>query len=204
MRGRIGGLVIAVGLGCAAFGTSVALGAPASKASTTFNIVRSAGAENAGCLSDAKATATIVSSGSSDTLTITAQGLPRHATFDVFVVQVPSSPFGVSSFVGSFTTGNQGKATSQFVGRFGRATFTVAPGAAPAPAVDAFDATSNPAFAPVHQLHLGIWFDSPTASVGAGCANVVSPFNGTHSAGPQALSTRNFADGNGPLGRIHP
>src|SRR5205823_984927 len=106
--------------------------------------------------------------------------------------------------VGAMKTGNQGNATAQFVGRFGRATFTLAPGTATAPAVDPSDATSNPAFAPVHQLHLGVWFDSPDGAVAAGCANVITPFNGTHSAGPQALSTRNFADGSGPLGRIHP
>jgi hypothetical protein len=202
MRGRLGGLILAAALLCVVAGSSVAHGAPAKK-STTFTVVRSAGALAAGCLAQAKATATIVSSGTTETMTIAAQGLPPHATFDVFVLQIPNAPFGVSSYVGAMKSGNQGKATVEVVGRFGLGTFTIAPGSAAAPAVDASDATTNPAFAPVHQLHLGIWFDSPDAGAAAGCANVVTPFNATHSAGPQALSTRNFADGSGPLGRIH-
>ena len=206
MRGRAGGLVVGAVVVCAAAfaGSAVAGGAPASKSSTTFNIVRSTGAVASGCVTAAKATATIVSSGPVETLTIAAQGLPRHATFDVFVIQAPNAPFGMSTYVGAFTTGNQGKATASFVGRFSIATFTVAPGVTDAPAVDASDATSNPQSMPVHQLHLGIWFDSPDESVAAGCQNVFTPFNGTHSAGPQVLSTRNFAPTNGPLGRIHP
>jgi hypothetical protein len=64
------------------------------------------------------------------------------------------------------------------------------------------DASTNPAFAPVHEYHVGVWFNSAKDAAAAGCANTVTPFNGEHNAGPQALSTRQFADAHGPLRRI--
>ena len=65
-------------------------------------------------------------------------------------------------------------------------------------------ASANPATAPVHQYHLGLWFNSPADAVAAGCPGTVTPFNGDHSAGVQALSTRQFRDDRGPLRRIRP
>jgi hypothetical protein len=52
--------------------------------------------------------------------------------------------------------------------------------------------------------HLGLWFNSPTDAAAAGCPNTVTPFNGEHNAGVQALSTRNFPDQAGPLSQIQP
>jgi hypothetical protein len=66
------------------------------------------------------------------------------------------------------------------------------------------DAATNPAFAPVHTYHVGVWFNSAKDAAAAGCTNVVTPFNGEHNAGPQALSTRQFSDTHGPLRRIKP
>jgi hypothetical protein len=65
------------------------------------------------------------------------------------------------------------------------------------------DASVNPKFNPVQMYHLGLWFNSPKDSAAAGCANVTTPFNGEHNAGPQALSTRNAPDNFGPLRQIH-
>jgi hypothetical protein len=65
------------------------------------------------------------------------------------------------------------------------------------------DAATNPQFAPVHQLHQGLWFGSPDAAEAAGCPGNVTPFNEDHTAGIQALSTRNFDALNGPLRRIN-
>ena len=45
------------------------------------------------------------------------------------------------------------------------------------------DAATNPQFAPVHQFHLGLWFDSANAARAAGCTGeelVRTPFNGEH------------------------
>ena len=69
------------------------------------------------------------------------------------------------------------------------------------------DASSNPAFDPIHTYHLGLWFNSPTDAVKANCdkkPGTVTPFNGEHNAGVQVLSTRNFGDANGPLRQINP
>ncbi len=66
------------------------------------------------------------------------------------------------------------------------------------------DAATNPQFAPVHEYHVGVWFNSSTDAAAVGCANVVTPFNGEHNAGPQALSTQQFPDTNGPLRQITP
>jgi hypothetical protein len=56
----------------------------------------------------------------------------------------------------------------------------------------------------VHTYHLGLWFNSPADAAKAGCPSTVTPFNGEHNAGIQALSTRQFQDQHGPLRRINP
>ncbi len=66
------------------------------------------------------------------------------------------------------------------------------------------DASVNPATAPVHTFHLGLWFNDPADAQAAGCPNAVTPFNGDHNAGFQILSTRNFADDQGPLRQLGP
>jgi hypothetical protein len=47
--------------------------------------------------------------------------------------------------------------------------------------------------------HLGLWFNSPSDALKAGCSGNVTPFNGEHNAGIQALNTSNFPDNAGPL-----
>jgi hypothetical protein len=64
------------------------------------------------------------------------------------------------------------------------------------------DAAENPATNPVHTFHLGLWFNSPDDAAAAGCPDDVTPFNGDHTAGIQALSTRNFPDDQGPLRQL--
>jgi hypothetical protein len=81
----------------------------------------------------------------------------------------------------------------------------VAPGPGPAPVIHSSpipDAATNPATAPVHMYHVGLWFDSPLAASAAGCPANVTPFNGEHNAGIQALSTRQFPNDQGPLRQI--
>src|SRR5262249_50250260 len=123
-------------------------------------------------------------------------GLPPNTDFDFFVIQVPDKPFGMSWYQGDIETDESGKGVGDFVGRFSIETFVVAPGTAAAP--NTFpsgpfpDATTNPATNPIQMYHLGLWFNSPTDAAVAGCGNSETPFNGTHNAGVQALSTRNF------------
>jgi len=176
--------------------------AAAKRADLTFNVLRSAGSVAAGCLPDARATVSITLGEPADTMVINAHGLPHNTGFDVFIIQVPNAPFGLSWYQGDLHSNSEGKAHAEFAGRFSRETFVVAPGAAVAPVVHTSpfaDASTNPATAPVHMFHVGIWFNSAAKSAAAGCANTVTPFNGDHTAGPQALSTRQFGDKHGPL-----
>jgi hypothetical protein len=111
----------------------------------------------------------------------------------------------MSWYQGDLETDRYGEAEGTFIGRFNEETFSVAPGVAPAPVRHSSpiaDATANPATAPVHQFHVGLWFNSPADAAAAGCGTAVTPFNGEHNAGVQVLSTRNFAPGDGPLGQI--
>ena len=101
---------------------------------------------------------------------VEVSGLPKNTDFDLFVIQVPTSPFGLAWYMGDMFTDAHGVAVGDFVGRFRIGTFIVAPGTAPAPVVLAGDASSNPATAPVQLYHLGLWFDSPAAANAAGWA----------------------------------
>jgi hypothetical protein len=56
----------------------------------------------------------------------------------------------------------------------------------------------------VHTFHLGLWFDDPADAAAARCPSWVTPFNGSHNARLQILSTRNFADYQGPLRQLGP
>jgi hypothetical protein len=174
--------------------------------STTFTMVRSAGLP-ANCVPNATASVSIVTNGPTETMTVSVSGLPADTDFDFFVIQVPGPPFGMSWYQGDIQTGSTGSKTQRFVGRFSIETFIVAPGTAqaarPHTAQPFPDASSNPATAPVHTFHLGLWFNSPADAASAHCPNVTTPFNGTHNAGPQVLNTRNFGNLNGPLRRIN-
>jgi hypothetical protein len=181
---------------------SFAGGASADVKTTSFDMVRSAGSVAANCLPGAVAHVTITSRGPVETMKISAENMPKNTNFDLFVTQVPNAPFGISWYQGDFHTNRYGQGSGTFVGRFNIETFAVAPGTAPAPVVfnGTFpDASQNPPFAPVQMYHLGLWFNSPTASAAAGCASTTTPFNGEHNAGPQALSTQNFPIDAGPL-----
>jgi hypothetical protein len=174
--------------------------------STTFSLVRSAGATNANCIPEARGRVTINSLGPVETMHVEVSGLPPKTEFDAFIIQLPNSPFGLSWYQGDITTDEQGNGVANFVGRFSIETFIVAPNSGPAPVVhDAQpfpDAAINPATGPVHTFHVGLWFGSPEAANAAGCGAGITPFNGDHHAGIQALSTRNFANANGPLRNV--
>lgn len=170
---------------------------------TTFNMTRSAGAELANCIPNAKGRVTINSLGNVEVMHLEASGLPPKTEFDAFVTQLPNAPFGLSWYQGDLTTDENGRGVADFIGRFSVETFIVAPGSGAAPVIHSQDASSNPATAPVHTFHVGLWFGSTAAASAASCPATQTPFNGDHTAGIQALSTRNFPDLSGPLQRIH-
>jgi hypothetical protein len=167
-----------------------------------FRMVRASGAEDAGCLEGARADVTIGSFGPVEHMSVVARGLPPETEFDLFVIQLPDAPFGLSWYQGDLETDARGRAAGVFLGRFNVETFIVAPGSGEAPVVHDTDADTNPATDPVHTFHLGLWFDAPEDAAAAGCPDAVTPFNGEHDAGIQALSTRNFPPAEGPLGRL--
>ena len=172
---------------------------------TTFNMAVSAGAKT--CLSNAAATVKITPAGSVEIMDLILQGLPANTEFDFFVIQVPKAPFGVAWYQGDVVTDKHGRAHQQFIGRFSIETFAVAPGSAPAPVVfnGPFpNASLNPSFNPIQMYHLGLWFGSPEAAQAAGCPATVTPFNGEHNAGIQAMNTANFPDDHGPLRDVNP
>ena len=178
---------------------------PAAAQGIDFDLVRSAGAENANCLVDAEGSVSVTPHEEAEVMKIEVKGMPPNTTFDVFVIQLPNGPFGLSWYQGDIQTNSRGVGHAAFLGRFNIETFIVAPGPGPAPVVHTEpipDASTNPATAPVHTYHVGLWFDSPDAASAAGCPASVTPFNGEHNAGIQALSTKQFPDTQGPLSQL--
>jgi hypothetical protein len=178
------------------------LGSPAQAANESihFKMVRSSASVSAGCLHGARAEVTVVSHSQTQKMTIRAHGLPKNTDFDVFITQLPNAPFGLSWYQSDLESSGDGRAKVTVKGRFNIETFAVAPGPGAAPQPHgATDAASNPAFKPIHTFHVGFWFNSPKDAKKAGCLDTVTPFNGDHNAGPQAMSTRNFPDTRGPL-----
>ncbi len=190
----------------AAPGSSADVAAQAPQPAKKFSMVRSTGTPD-DCLPHAHASVKIYKLEGAEKMVVKAWGLKPKTEFDLFVIQVPDLPFGLSWYQGDLETDKYGKAEGTFIGRFNKETFTVAPNVAPAPVVHSSpiaDAASNPATPPVHQYHLGLWFNSPTDAADAGCAPNVTPFNGEHNAGVQILSTTQFGDQWGPLRSIKP
>src|SRR5215204_1906369 len=182
----------------------VALAAAAAYAvdSTSFNMVRSQAAVAGDCLKGAKANVNINTLGGLQNMDVTVNHAPKNTELELFVTQQPNSPFGISWYQADFETDNQGHGEVRARGIFGEELFVFAPGSVEAPQVDDQDAATNPAFDPVHTLHLGLWFGSPQEAEDAGCPGTVTKFDGDHEAGVQALSTRNFPALEGPLGKI--
>lgn len=176
-----------------------------SKNAVTFDMVVSGGAS--ACLGTASASVNITPMNGVEIMDVDVDGLPPNTVFNLFVLQVPKAPFGVSWYQGDIETDKKGRGHQRVVGVFSIETFTVAPGSAPAPVVfnGPFpNASLNPPFNPVQMYHLGIWFDSPADAQSAGCPATVTPFNGGHDAGIQVFNTSNFADDQGPLRSVNP
>jgi hypothetical protein len=143
---------------------------------------------------------------------VTVTGLPPNTDFDLFVTQIPLAPFGLSWYQGDIETDATGAGSGRFIGRFNLETFIVAPGIFnKSPIVfqnprnpQFSDTNINPQTQPVHQYHLGLWFNSPKDAIKAGGPPNETPFNGEHNAGVQVLNTSNFLAGAGPLSRVKP
>lgn len=189
---------------CVTAGIAGLTAGPASAGSLFFKMQPSKGVLT--CLPKAVGNVTVSSIGQAENMHVVVRNLPPNTNFDFFVIQTPDFPFGLSWYQGDIKTDASGVGVADFVGRFNVETFIVAPGSEVAPAAHttgAFpDAVTNPATAPVHTFHLGLWFNSPNAAAKAGCNPAVTPFNGEHNAGVQVLNTAQFPKEWGPLGRL--
>jgi hypothetical protein len=185
-------------------GVAMAKTSSAKPALKQFKMVRSESAAALGnkCLKGAYANVRVTDAGQGNqNLYVTLNKAAKNTEFTVFVLQRPNSPFGVSWYQGDIATDNKGHGMGHFIGIFNEEVFAISPGAVKPPQVDKQDAKKGVKFAPVHTFHLGVWFADPKDAAKAGCSNTVTPFDGDHVAGIQALSTRNFTKG-GPLGTI--
>jgi hypothetical protein len=194
-------------------GGLVAMAPSVSRANDTFQFPLKVSAGALGCLPEASGLVTLNSLGIVEEMHIQVNFLPPNTDFDVFVIQQPTSPFGLAWYEGDLLTDSGGSGVTDLIGRFQIGTFIVGSGAAAAPPFKAPppnkfpDATSNPPFNPIQLYHVGIWFDSPADAQKAGCTTspVVTPFNSGHNAGIQVLNSagKKFTK-IGPLGHFKP
>jgi hypothetical protein len=183
-----GAVIAALGLTMA----FAAAGARAHDDSFTFRLVPSAGIK--ACLPHAGGSATITKGSVNETMTVKVHGMPANAGFDLFVIQLPTKPFGVSWYQTDVRANGSGSGSATVRGVFSKETFSVSPG-------------GTTTFAPTHQFHLGLWFNNPRTPFRLGCepgatAPIVTPFNGEQHAGIQVLNTSQFPAHAGPLSHV--
>jgi hypothetical protein len=196
---RTGRAVLAVG--AALLMAALFAAAAFAVTNTSFKMVRSQSAEDNNCLQNARANVNIRTVGGIQAMDVALSGMPKNNAFALFVLQEPNAPFGVSWYQGDIDTDSKGQGKTRVVGIFSEETFAFSPDSLPAPQVDDQDAAKGPKFAPVHTFHLGVWFSEPGQAKAAGCSGTVTPFDGDHEAGIQALSTQTFKK-LGPLSRL--
>jgi hypothetical protein len=201
LRQSLGASLAVTAVAAIAASLALAAGPAAAKDKTyKFSMVRTP-ALNAfpACVANAKGSVKIVSNGVTETMTVSVDNLPPNTDFDMFVIQQPNAPFGMAWYQSDLETDQYGHGSVKVIGRFSDETFIVAPGSVAAPHEHDSDAATNPATAPVHMYHVGLWFNSATDAANNGCPSTVTPFNGEHDAGVQLLNTSTFPDLQGPL-----
>jgi hypothetical protein len=194
---RIPRAALAVGAAASAaalvVGITAAAGAASRSHTFSFRLIASPGIH--ACLPHARGNVTITTGELNDTMKVTLHGMPKNSGFDLFVIQQPNKPFGISWYQSDVNVGRNGNGSATVKGIFDSETFSVSPG-------------GTATFAPTHQFHLGLWFNNPKTPFNLGCepgqtAPVVTPFNGEQHAGIQALNTAQFALNKGPLSKVH-
>jgi hypothetical protein len=188
------GALATTGAVAVAITLATATGATATDSSFSFALQPSSAAISA-CLPNASGHVTITTGALNDVMTVTIQGMPAGTGFDLFVIQQPGTPFGVSWYQTDIHANSSGNGTATVRGVFDSETFSVSPG-------------GTTTFAATHQYHLGLWFDSPKVPFNLGCepgltAPTVTPFNGNQHAGIQVLNTAEFPVAAGPLSHVH-
>lgn len=172
--------------------TSVAAAAGSGHA-FTFGLVPSPGIKS--CLPHARGEVSVVPGSLNDLMAVEIHGMPANSDFDLFVIQQPNKPFGVSWYQTDVHADSHGDGFVTVRGVFDVETFSVSPG-------------GTTTFAPTHQYHLGLWFNDPNLPFKLGCepgatSPIVTPFNGEQHAGIQVLNTAQFPVNAGPLSHVH-
>ena len=186
----------------------VALASVQARAAQTIQFPMTVSAAAKTCLPNASATVIVHTFGDFENLEIVVAGLPANTVFDFFIIQVPTTPFGVAWYMGDITTAGGGVGVGNFVGRFSSETFIFSQDIAPtvnkfpSPPAVVPEATTGIATNPIQMYHLGLWFNSAADAAKAGCPATRTPFNGEHNAGIQVLNTSNFDVLKGPLIKI--
>jgi hypothetical protein len=193
------GAVAATGVLATVLGLTAASGATTSAPSRaaqsfSFALQRSSPAITA-CLPHAGGRVTITPGSLNDKMRVTVHGMPANAGFDLFVIQQPTAPFGVSWYQTDVQADAYGNGSATVRGIFDLETFSVSPG-------------GTATFSPTHQYHLGLWFNDPNLPFRLGCepgatSPIVTPFNGEQNAGIQVLNTAEFPTSAGPLSHVH-
>ena len=147
------------------------------------------------CLPNAGGHVTITPGKLNDLMTVSLHGMPANAGFDLFVIQQPTAPFGVSWYQTDIQANSTGSGSATVRGVFDSQTFSVSLG-------------GTTTFSPTHQYHLGVWFNDPNVPFSLGCepgatTPVVTPFNGEQNAGIQVVNTAQFPVNAGPLSHVH-
>ena len=194
-RAKAAAVAVAVITAAAAgVGLAANAGAATSVASPfSFALVPSTGIT--ACLPHAAGRATITPGSLNDTMKVSVSGMPANTGFDLFVIQEPAKPFGVSWYQTDIQANSTGSGSATVRGVFDSQTFSVSLG-------------GTTTFAPTHQYHLGVWFNDPNVPFNLGCepgatTPTVTPFNGEQSAGIQVVNTAQFPVNAGPLSHVH-
>jgi hypothetical protein len=195
--------LLAAGLAGATAASAITLGIASAGAATSapshpessFSFALKASAGIKACLPHAGGRVTITKTSLNEIMTIRVHGLPHRTGFDLFVIQLPTKPFGVSWYQTDVQTDRHGNGTATVRGIFSHETFTVSPG-------------GTVTVPPTHQFHLGLWFNNPRVPFKLGCepgapAPIVTPFNGEQHAGIRVLNTAQFPVNAGPLSHVH-
>ena len=146
------------------------------------------------CLPNAEGSVTITPNSLNDTMKVRVSGIAPNTGYDLFVIQIPNKPFGISWYQSDLQTDSSGAGSVIVKGIFNKETFSISTG-------------GTTTFSATHQYHLGLWFNDPNVPFKLGCEPgatnpIVTPFNGEQHAGIQVLNTSNFPDNAGPLSHV--
>ena len=193
-------MIAAIGVVAAALSLTATAGAaahaPARTAASSFSFaLKSSSSAITACLPKAGGHVTITPGALNDTMTVSLHGMPANAGFDLFVIQQPTAPFGVTWYQTDIQANSNGFGSATVKGVFDSETFSLSLG-------------GTATFSPTHQYHLGVWFNDPSVPFNLGCepgatAPTVTPFNGEQNAGIQVVNTAQFPVNAGPLSHVH-